>query len=165
MNGKGRGPEKGYNRQAYAENYDAIFRRTTQPITQQEPMKTNQEEPNPQPTVLPWLKEAIEEICLELPGGYDCDPQWVCDMLRSKGAAIIARHDPHAATLRLLREADEVLCDVSRYPVASAYPDGPCLERETHDNVCKLLIAIRAHLAAHSKPAAMQQSAKQEGSQ
>jgi len=152
MNGKGRGPEKGYNRQAYAENYDAIFR-TNQ---RKEPMKTpEQEQPN-QPTVLPWLKEAIEEICLELPGGYNCDPQWVCDMLRDKGGAIIARHDPHAAqhatTLRLLREADEVLCDVSRYPVASAYPDGPCLERETHDNVCKLLIAIRAHLAAHSKP-------------
>ncbi len=60
-------------------------------------------------------------------------------------------HDPAAAqraeTVRLLEQADEVLTDVSCYPKAGMYPDGPCIERGTHKEVCELLQAIRAHLA------------------
>jgi len=94
-----------------------------------------------QPTVLPWHREAAKEI-------YDAASVTHYPDLY---AAIIARRDPHQETLRLLEDADNVLCDVSRYPIASVYPDGPCLERETHDNVCKLLIQIRAAIDAARK--------------
>lgn len=111
-----------------------------------------------QPTVLPWHREAAKDPhAAEL---IHAKQEWAI-WERNVAACekeIATLRSQHAETLRLLREADEVLCDVSRYPVASAYPDGPCLERETHDNVCKLLIAIRAHLAAHSKPDEMKGS-------
>lgn len=44
-NGKGQAPRKGYNWQKYADNYDAIFRKTqpTQPAIQ--PMKPQEQEP------------------------------------------------------------------------------------------------------------------------
>lgn len=118
-NGKGRAPEKGYNRAAYRTNYDAIFRK------QLKTMKTNQPGLE-QPTILPWHREAAKEIILR------CNDDW---HVPEDTAAIIARHDPHAAqhatTLRLLRDAYAAM-------VRWGYPDlGPLLARE-----------IRAHLAA-----------------
>lgn len=130
MNGKGRAPEKGYNRAAYRTNYDAIFRK------QLKTMKTNQPGLE-QPTILPWHREAAKEIMLH------CNDDWYVPM---DAAHVIARHDQHAETLRLLEEAYEVVKD---------YGYGACVLRDE----------IRAHLAALSKPAAMQQSAKQEGTQ
>lgn len=116
--------------------------------------------------VLPWHREAAKEL-------NEAFNLYCWDEAKDDAAAIIARHDPHesplftsrvlvpklnaeieslkahhAETLRLLERADEVLADVSRYPKAGPYPDGPCLERGTHDDVCALLHAIRAHLAA-----------------
>lgn len=67
---------------------------------------------------------------------------------RANDAHIEALKTAHAETLRLLKEA---MVALARSDSSGEY--GP------------LLIIIRAHLAAHSKPAAMQQSAKQEGSQ
>lgn len=72
-----------------------------------------------QPTVLPWHREAAKEINKAL--------------LRQNPtvSAIIASHDPHAETLRLLRDAYAAM-------VRWGYPDlGPLLARD-----------IRAHLAA-----------------
>ena len=91
--GKGMQPRKGYNWQKYADNYDGIFRQPKQ----QEPMKPNQDQPNPQ-TILPWHREAAA-ACFE-----KTSSPFVQDIITS-----IARHDPHAAqhatTLRLLERA------------------------------------------------------------
>ena len=99
-NGKGMAPRKGYNWQKYADNYDGIFRKQpTQP--EKEPMKPNQDQPSTQPTILPWHREAAESINGLL-------QTWGEDALsEDKYAAIIARHDPHAETLRLLEEIEE----------------------------------------------------------
>ena len=118
--GKGMQPRKGYNWQKYADNYDGIFRQPKQ----QEPMKPNQDQPNPQ-TILPWHREAAA-ACFE-----KTSSPFVQDIITS-----IARHDPHAAqhatTLRLLGEAfrwvDDYNCRMSGSGV--------------------LVEEIRAHLAA-----------------
>jgi len=140
MNGKGQGPRKGYNWAKYAENYDAIFR----PNQRKEPMKTPEQEQPEQPTVLPWHREAAKEI--------DDNPftQEAAEL-----AAIIARHDPHAATLRLLEELDAEI----QGAMNNAFPE------DAPDILDGIGAKIRAHLATHSKPDEMQQSAKQEGRQ
>ena len=142
MNGKGRAPEKGYNRAAYRTNYDAIFRK------QLKTMKTNQPGLE-QPTVLPWHREAAKEIhpwelrnegdgtIEEMELAYDENEANMNEDERV--AAIIARHDPHAAqhatTLRLLEEALDCI----------SISDGTCHVIQEHVDIRE---QIRAHLAA-----------------
>ena len=56
----------------------------------------NTEQPNPQPTILRWHREAAQDIGNQL-------AQWGDTEI----AAIIARHDPHRETLELLERAFE----------------------------------------------------------
>ena len=121
MSGKGMTPRKGYNQAKYAANYDSIFRAPKQPTQPaKEPMNT-QDNPSPLPTILPWHREAAS-ACFE-----KTSSPFVQDIITS-----IARHDPHAETLRLLGEAfrwvDDYNCRMSGSGV--------------------LVEEIRAHLAA-----------------
>lgn len=99
-------------------------------------MKPSEQMTSDQPNVLPWHREAAKET-------YNHIGDWAYESGVEPIAAIIARRDPHAETLRLLEEA---MVALARSDSSGEY--GP------------LLIIIRAHLAAHSKP-----DAKQKGSQ
>lgn len=98
--------------------------------------------------VLPWHREAAA-ACFE-----KTSSPFVQDIIAS-----IARHDPHAAqhatTLRLLEEIDTEI----QGAMNNAFPE------DAPDILDGIWTKIRAHLAAHSKPSAMQKSAKHEGRQ
>lgn len=133
--GKGMQPRKGYNWAKYAENYDGIFRRqgTEQP---EQPMKTP-EQPNPQP-ILPWHREAAA-ACFE-----KTSSPFVQDIITS-----IARHDPHATTLRLL---DGIENDANHGIPFYAYGDNEAACDMAH-RLESILSSVRAHLAAHRQTA------------
>jgi len=115
-----------------------------------------------QPTVLPWHREAAKET-------YNHIGDWAYTSGVEPIAAIIARHDEgrtdspalrleknkHAATLRLLEEIDAEI----QGAMNNAFPE------DAPDILDAIGAKIRAHLAALSKPSAMQQYAKQEGRQ
>lgn len=107
MSGKGMAPRKGYNYQRYADNYDQIFRQPTTQPKQLKPMKTNQDGLQPAP-VLPWHRKAAHKIIAAVNpqiAAMRDNPQWEPGMYGQRfndAAAIIAAHDPHAETVRLL---------------------------------------------------------------
>jgi hypothetical protein len=89
-------------------------------------MSEQSEKAKTEPTVLPWHREAAKEIDAKHGTPY-CGYAAIL--------AIIARHDEHAETLRLLEEAEECV------------PWGEMAQNS-------LRARIRAHIATHSKPAA-----------
>ena len=109
MSGKGMQPRKGYNPTRYRDNYDNIFRKET--------MKTNQ--PNPPAKVLPWHREAAKALI----NNYRQDPIH----------EVIAAHDPHQETVRLLREAiDQIESGEQDTFGLTAFQENLCKEARAH---------------------------------
>lgn len=95
--------------------------------------------------ILPWHREAANEILWN--AGRPANENDI--------ATIIARHDPHAETLRLLEDMVRE-CTPMRMPRDDKFYGVSAPSKET-------LERARAHLAAHSKPSAMQEATSCEG--
>ena len=111
---------------------------------------------NKQPTTLPWHREAAKDV------NQHCDTRYTCDAVI---AAIIAKHDPHAAQESLLARTitrrdvlAEELDAAERLHAAQHAETLRLLERaqvvllKHADENRDLWHEIRAHLAAHSNP-------------
>lgn len=91
-----------------------------------------------QPTILPWHREAAHRLHGHIYTAGHAD--------RDDLAAIIARHDPHAETLRLLEDAKEYLHEL-RGEWSWKENTGPRNTKALADLDARIE-AIRAHLAA-----------------
>ncbi len=83
------------------------------------------------PSPLPWKMEPYHEDGDEIPAFYcvshpgtTCAATTVCNLFSKEDAALIVR------AVNCHHEMLEALKTIAAYPVASLYPDGPCIHRD-----------------------------------
>lgn len=95
------------------------------------------------PTILPWHREAAKEIAEHI---ESCVTLWPHQYSH---AAIIARHDPHAETLRLLEEYVKALdAHEAAFDPELSECFSTAKQVEADESLTKAETAIRARLAA-----------------